>query len=192
MSSASLSPVQQTEESSATFLSQLISWLLPTLTLLMGLILDAVPLATGVWAAAIPSFFLPILFYWSVKLPGRVPLLLVCLMGFAADMIHSVPLGVHAISYMVVALGSKYQSEHLAPLGLLFNWAVFALAMVSFGLLKFILSMIGTPGIFENSLLPAALQALQLVLTTIAAYMSIHLVLGGLRCLFLPARPTET
>ncbi len=191
MSGASLNPVQQTDEVPTSFFSQGVSWLLPTLTLLMGLILDAVPLATGVWAAAIPSFFLPILFYWSVQVPGRVPLLLVCAMGFAADMIHSVPLGVHAISYMVVSLGSKYQSAQLSPLGLLFNWAFFALAMVSFGLLKFILSMIGTPGIFQNSLLPAALQALQLVLTTIAIYVILHLVLSGLRRLFFPAKPHE-
>ena len=186
-----LSSIKQGDEPSTSFLIQLVGWVLPALTLLIGLILDAVPFATGGWAVAIPSFFLPILFYWSVQLPDRVPLLLVCALGFAADMIHSVPLGVHALSYMVVALGSKSQSGQLASLGILFNWVCFAFALVSFGALKFFLSILGTAGIFQNSLLPAVLQSLQLALTTIAAYAAFHLVLGGLKRLFLPAKPNE-
>ena len=109
-----------------------------------------------------------------------MPILLIFLLGLAADMLHNTPLGVHALTYMLLTLVAKSQAAALSGLSFLFHWGLFALAMTGFGAVKFLISLIGTPQVFDHSLRPAILQVLQLVLTTILAYPFGHLVFSGL------------
>ena len=166
--------------------------LIPVLSLFVAFVLDAVPLTTLAWSLVVPDFLAPSLFFWCVHRPNQVPVAYVFAVGLGADMLHGTPLGSQAAAYMALALLAKSQASQLAPLGPLFHWGIFALTMTGFALIKFLIAVVATPSVFDHSLIPAILQALQLVLTTIAAYLPIHLVLGGLRRLFFPLRPAET
>ena len=161
---------------------------MPLATIILALLFDAVPMATGTAALFLPNFALPVLFYWAVHTPRAVPLVLVFALGLATDALHDTPLGLHALAFIVVVLGAKSQSNELAGLGLLFNWAFFSLAALTYGILLFIITMVAEPGVLRDvwSLAgPAALVMVQLVLTTIVAYLPFHLALTGLQRLFL-------
>lgn len=165
--------------------------ILPTISLSLALIFDAVPLISGSWALAVPGFVPSVLFFWSVYQPRSVPLLFIFILGLGTDMIDHTPLGVTALSYMILCLGAKSQSQTLSTLGFLFNWAVFSLMIICFGLVKFALSVIGTPGVFDHSLAPAALRVVQFVLTTIGTYFAFHVVLGAFNRLLSPQSDFE-
>ena len=158
---------------------RILIWTVPLASLGSALVLGAVPLAPAAWALVVPDFVAPTLFFWAVHQPRQLPLVFVFLGGIAADMMHQTPLGVHAAAYMVITLLGKTQAATLAGLGLLFNWAIFALAMVAFGVTKLLASVVGTTGVLQ-ALLPAVLQTIQLVLTTIVAYLAFHFVFSAL------------
>lgn len=157
-------------------------------TIILALLFDAVPMATGTASLFLPNFTLPVLFFWAVHTPRAVPLALVFILGMATDTLHNTPLGLHALAYLVFVLGAKSQSEHLAGLGLLFNWTFFALGALTYGLMLFTITVLAQPGILQDFMAlagPASLKMIQLVLTTIVAYVPFHLALTGLQRLFL-------
>ena len=161
---------------------------MPMATFILALLFDAVPMATGTAALFLPNFTLPILFYWTVHTPRAVPLIIVAILGFATDTLHDTPFGLHALAFIVLVLGAKSQSRHLAGLGLLFNWAFFALATAIYGLMLYLITLLAQPGLlgdFFGLAGPAALKGVQLVLTTIVAYIPFHLALTALQRLFL-------
>ena len=161
---------------------------MPSATIFLALLFDAVPMATGLAALFLPNFVLPVLFYWAVHTPRAVPLILVFALGLSTDALHDTPLGLHALAYMVLVLGAKAQSQHLAGLGLLFNWAFFALGALIYGAMVYVIPLAAQSGVLQDVwglAGQAALRMVQLVLTTIVAYLPFHLALTGLQRLFL-------
>lgn len=152
--------------------------LLPGATLIVSIVFGAVPLASVSWAMIVPDMLAPVLFFWCVHRARTVPILLVFLLGMAADIMHDSPLGVHTLAYMALALGAKAVGPQLNGLGLSFSWGVFSIFMMGFVLIKLLTSMIGTPGVLGYPALTAVLQSVQLALTTIVAYPLFHLILA--------------
>ena len=163
----------------------------PTATLLTALICSGLIWGRLGWSVLVPDFIAPVIFFWSVHQPRWMPVLLVFTFGMASDIMDATPLGVQAASYLMLALLTRTQAAALGGLGFLFNWALFAVLMAGFVVLKFALSLLGTPGIFDHSLRPAILQSLQLVLTTIIAYVPFHLSMSALNRLIVGARGAD-
>ena len=122
---------------------------MPMTTITLALLFDAVPMVTGTAALFLPNFVLPVLFYWAVHTPRAVPIILVVALGLATDALHDTPLGLHGLAFLVFVLGAKSQSDHLAGLGLLFNWAFFALGAITYGVMLYLITLIAQPGIVQ-------------------------------------------
>lgn len=159
--------------------------ILPMSVFFMAVLLDAMPLATGTARLYLPNFAVPVLFYWAANHPRSVPVLLIVAVGLGFDALHGAPLSVHALGFLAVVLFAKSQSEQLSNLGLVFNWIFFSMALVGFVIVKFFITLVGTPDVFAVSLWPAILSSAMTVLTTLFAFLPIYVVLRWLDGLFL-------
>ena len=165
--------------------------ILPMAVFFIAILLDAVPLAVGDGQLYVPNFAVPVLFYWAANHPRAVPVLLVVALGIGVDGVHATPLSMHALGFLGVALFAKSQSEQLSSLGLVFNWIFFALALVGYVVLTFLISLIGTPDVFSASIWQAVLSSLMQIFTTLFAFLPIYLILRWLDRLFL-FRPRQS
>ena len=162
----------------APLLPRVLAGLVVPATLVLALILSVVPWATNLSRLFIPDVLAPVLFFWCVYQPSYLPLVFVFALGLMADILDASPLGTQATAYMVFALIARSQGSQLVSLGLLFNWGVFALAMLVLVVIHFLISVLATVPIFDQPLLPAALKSLQIFLTTNLAYLGLYLLLG--------------
>lgn len=72
------------------------------LTILLGLMLNLLPLGRGVW---LPDMLLLVLVFWGVHEPGKVGMGWAFVLGLAMDVHQSSLLGQHALVYSAVMYG---------------------------------------------------------------------------------------
>ena len=173
----SLAPLHRAEDR-AHPLRLLMAYTLPPLSLVLALVLGAVPWGVNLGRLFVPDLLAPVLFFWAVHQPRHVAILLVFVLGLMADVLDATPLGTQAAAYMVLALVAKSQAAALAGLGLFFKWALFALSMLVFVTVKLLVSLLIARQFMDLALVPAILKSLQLVLVTSMTYLGLHLVLS--------------
>lgn len=76
-------------------------WALIIATLLFAMVLTIVPLP-GIAEIYRPDWLLLVLIYWMIALPDKVGLGIAWLCGLAMDVLYTSPLGLHALSILVI------------------------------------------------------------------------------------------
>ncbi|MEO9900968.1 rod shape-determining protein MreD [Nisaea sp.] len=105
--------------------------LMPAATMLLLVLVSAVPLGIPGYAQVSPAFTLMAVFYWAVYRPDLTPPSVVFLTGLAEDLVHGFPLGLTAIIFLAVYGVATTQRQTFLTKPFFIAWGGFVI--ISFG-----------------------------------------------------------
>ncbi|MEQ8709999.1 MAG: rod shape-determining protein MreD [Rhodospirillales bacterium] len=113
--------------------------IVPCLSVLILILISAIPFHLPFWGVIAPMLSLPAIFYWAVHRPDLIPPSMAFLLGLFQDAIIGTPLGVGALILLLMQGGVSAQSTVFYGKSFLINWWGFGMvtapAMLLFWLL---------------------------------------------------------
>ena len=105
--------------------------LMPAATMLLLVLISAVPLGIPGYAQVSPDFTLMAVFYWAVYRPDLTPPSVIFLTGLVEDLLHGFPLGLTAIIFLAVYGVTTTQRQTFLTKPFFIAWGGFVI--ISFG-----------------------------------------------------------
>lgn len=109
---------------------------LPFFTILLLIIIMVLPYNIPLIGDIMPFLTLIGVYYWSVFKPELVPVSVVFVLGLLQDILLGSPLGLMSLLLVVVQQFIFYQGRQFLERDFLFNWFVFVMIVIGFGVLS--------------------------------------------------------
>jgi rod shape-determining protein MreD len=161
-------------------LDQIARQIVPCLSILLLILLGAVPTHLPYWSLIAPMLSLPAVFYWAVHRPDLLPPSIAFLLGLFQDAITGTPLGIGALVLLLMQGGVSSQSTVFYGKSFLINWWGFGMVLAPALFLVWLLTSIHDGALVP--LLPVVVQyALMVGLYPVLNWLLARLQYAALR-----------
>lgn len=117
-------------------------WALPCISILLLIILMQLPYRISFLDNLLPFLPLAAVYYWCIFKPNLVPVSAIFMLGLLQDILSGGPLGMTALLLVLVRLFVIRQGRRFLEREFLFNWLVFFIVALVFGLATWAISSI--------------------------------------------------
>ena len=146
--------------------------IIPFFTVLFLIIIMILPYNIVFIGDIMPFLTLIGVYYWSVFKPELLPVSTVFVLGLLQDILLGSPLGLMSLLLVVVQQFIFYQGRQFLERDFLFNWVVFVMLVIGFGILSWAIASLYMREFLDY------LSVLGQILLTIAFYPIITWFLG--------------
>ena len=141
------------------FLDSTVRRLAPLLTGLLGVLVDLLPLPNPAPETLAPLTTVCVIYFWTLYRPDLMTPLAVFVIGLALDAVGGMPLGLSALSFLIVRSVLLTGQRFLMAQPFVVIWACFALMVTAVGAVRWLLASLwwGHLFAFQPILLEAVL-----------------------------------
>jgi len=111
-----------------------VTWILPVFSALALVLLTQLQYRIAFLENSFPFLSLIAVYYWSIYKPRLMPVMAVFILGLLQDILSGGPLGLMSLLLLLTRLFVVQQGSRFLEKEFLFNWLVFIVVSVLFGL----------------------------------------------------------
>lgn len=134
----------------------------------------AVPLTPGVPSWPMPDLLIALCCYWVLRRPGSAPVIAIFVLGLTADLLLMRPVGLGALTLVLVTEVLRAQIRHLREVPFVLEWLMVGSLMAAGVIVQVVLMWISL------GTLPMLAELAQYAGVTILSYPVVALICGGL------------
>ena len=119
-------------------------------------VMQHVPWLSVVHGMLLPRLELAVLFFWVLYLPSAFSVVACFIIGLLVDFLGAMPMGLHAVAYMLVFLTIESQRRMLLKESFLVIWLFFSLVVLAVALMNWVIV-----GLMAEQWIPTSLWLFQ-------------------------------
>ncbi|MCC7038336.1 MAG: rod shape-determining protein MreD [Alphaproteobacteria bacterium] len=116
--------------------SMLGRWAMTAVFIVVLLVLSTFPFKIGHFGEIRPSFMLMAIYYWAIMRPSTLSPIATFIVGIAFDLMGGFPLGLNAMTLLIVQWGTRRQRKFVLGQGFIVLWMGLALVSLGAGLFQ--------------------------------------------------------
>ena len=116
--------------------SMLGRWAMTAVFIVVLLVLSTFPFKIGHFGEIRPSFMLMAIYYWAIMRPSTLSPIATFIVGIAFDLMGGFPLGLNAMTLLIVQWGARRERKFVLGQGFIVLWMGLALVSLGAGLFQ--------------------------------------------------------